>query len=163
MAKNNIIIKLLTGTNPKLLSTCLLLLRITVGVILFIVGAGKVLGWFGGLGMQTTINLFVTKVGISSLLVYMSSYTEFIGGFLLVVGLLTRPAAFAVMINMTIAAIVSLPRGFIIGAAYPFSIMISALIIMLAGPMLFSLDSLLFRPGKLLVSKNMEQRASNVL
>lgn len=148
MAKNNIIIKLLTGTNPALLSTCLLLLRITVGVILFMVGTGKVLGWFGGFGMQTTINFFVTKVGISPLLAYMSSYTEFIGGFLLVVGLLTRPAAFAVVINMAVAAIVSLPRGFVAGAAYPFSFMISAVIILLAGPMMFSLDSLLFRHNK---------------
>jgi putative oxidoreductase len=144
VTKNNLIIKLLTGTNPKLLSSCLLLLRITVGVILFIVGAGKVLGWFGGFGMQTTINFFVTKEGFSSLLAYLSSYTEFIGGFLLVVGLLTRPVAFAIVINMAVATIVSLPRGFVAGAAYPFSFMISAVIILLAGPMLFSLDSLIF-------------------
>ena len=145
MTKNNLIIKLLTGTNPKLLSSCLLLLRITVGVILFIVGAGKVLGWFGGFGMQTTINFFVTKEGFSVLLAYLSSYTEFIGGFLLVVGLLTRPVAFAIAINMAVATIVSLPRGFVAGAAYPFSFMINAVIILLAGPMLFSLDSLIFR------------------
>ena len=145
MTKNNLIIKLLTGTNPKLLSICLLLLRITLGVILFIVGAGKVLGWFGGFGMQTTINFFVTKEGFSSLLAYLSSYTEFIGGFLLVVGLLTRPVAFAIAINMAVATIVSLPRGFVAGAAYPFSFMINAAIILLAGPMLFSLDSLIFR------------------
>ena len=145
MTKNNLIIKLLTGTNPKLLISCLLLLRITVGVILFIVGAGKVLGWFGGFGMQTTINFFITKEGFSSLLAYLSSYTEFIGGFLLVVGLLTRPVAFAIAINMAVATIVSLPRGFVAGAAYPFSFMINAAIILLAGPMLFSLDSLIFR------------------
>ena len=145
MTKNNLIIKLLTGTNPKLLSSCLLLLRITVGVILFIVGAGKVLGWFGGFGMQTTINFFVTKEGFSVLLAYLSSYTEFIGGILLVVGLLTRPVALAVVINMAVATIVSLPRGFVAGAAYPFSFMISAVIILLAGPMLISLDSLIFR------------------
>jgi putative oxidoreductase len=145
VTKNNLIIKLLTGTNPKLLSICLLLLRITLGVILFIVGAGKVLGWFGGFGMQTTINFFVTKEGFSSLLAYLSSYTEFIGGFLLVVGLLTRPVAFAIAINMAVATIVSLPRGFVAGAAYPFSFMINAAIILLAGPMLFSLDSLIFR------------------
>ena len=137
MTKNNLII--------KLLSSCLLLLRITVGVILFIVGAGKVLGWFGGFGMQTTINFFVTKEGFSVLLAYLSSYTEFIGGILLVVGLLTRPVALAVVINMAVATIVSLPRGFVAGAAYPFSFMISAVIILLAGPMLISLDSLIFR------------------
>jgi putative oxidoreductase len=145
MTKNNLIIKLLTKNNSTLLSTCLLLLRITVGVILFIVGSGKVLGWFDGFGMETTIKFFVTKPGFTPLLAYMSSYTEFIGGFLLIVGLLTRPAAFAVMINMTVAGIVSIPKGFVVGAAYPFSLMVSAIIILLAGPMSFSLDSFIFR------------------
>jgi putative oxidoreductase len=121
-----------------------------VGVILFIVGSGKVLGWFGGFGMETTINFFVTKQGFSVLLAYMSSYTEFIGGFLLIVGLLTRPAAFAVMINMVVATIVSLPRGFVGGAAYPFTFLISAVIILLAGPMIYSIDSLLLRPGEVI-------------
>ena len=145
MVQNKIISQLLTGTNPKLLNFCLLLLRITVGIILFVAGSGKVLGWFGGHGMEATIKFFVTKQGFTPVLAYMNAYTEFIGGFLLIVGLLTRPIAFVVMINMIEAGIVSLPRGFITGAAYPFSLMISALIILLAGPMLFSLDSLFFR------------------
>jgi putative oxidoreductase len=144
MTKNKFITNLLTGTNTNLLSIGVLLLRITLGVILFIVGAGKVMGWFGGHGMETTIFFFVTKQGFSVPLAYMSAYTEFIGGFLLIIGLFTRPVAFAVMINMIVASIVSLPRGFIAGAAYPFSLMISAVIILLIGPMIFSLDSLIF-------------------
>jgi putative oxidoreductase len=146
MKKRNLINLLLIETNPQLLSTCILLLRITIGIILFIIGAGKVLGWFGGSGMEITIQSFVSRLGISPLLAYLSSYTEFIGGLLLIVGLLTRLAAFAVMINMVVATIVLLPKGFIAGgAAFPFTLMISAVIILLAGPMLFSLDSLLFR------------------
>ena len=47
----------------------------------------------------------------------LSCYTELIGGSLLTVGLLTRPAAFAVMINMLIATIVMLPKGFFAGGA----------------------------------------------
>ena len=148
MERNKFITKLLVDNNPTLLSISLLLLRITVGVILFVIGSGKVLGWFGGHGMETTIKFFVTKQGFTPLLAYLSSYTEFIGGFLLIVGLLTRPIAFAVMINMIVAGIVLLPRGIITGAAYPFSLMISALIILLAGPMKFSLDSLLLRHGE---------------
>src|ERR1035438_5091206 len=100
MVQNKIISQLLTGTNPKLLNFCLLLLRITVGIILFVAGSGKVLGWFGGHGMEATIKFFVTKQGFTPVLAYMSAYTEFIGGFLLIVGLLTRPIAFVVMINM---------------------------------------------------------------
>lgn len=146
MTKNNITIKLLTETNTSLLSICLLLLRCTVGIILFVVGSGKVLGWFGGQGIEVTIQNFVTKMGISALFAYLSCYTEFICGFMLIVGLLTRPAAFAVMINMLVATIVMLPSGFFFGrASYPFSLMISAVIIQLAGPMAYSIDSLLLQ------------------
>ena len=37
--------KLLTETNVMLLNVCILLLRCTVGIILFGVGSGKVFGW----------------------------------------------------------------------------------------------------------------------
>jgi putative oxidoreductase len=144
------IIKLLTETNSRILSICLLLLRCTLGFILFVVGAGKVFGWFGGQGIELTIQNFV-NMGITAPLAYLSCYTELIGGFLLIVGLLTRPAAFAVMINMLVATIVMLPRGFFAGgASYPFSLMVSAVIIQLAGPMAYSVDSLLMNSGKVI-------------
>jgi putative oxidoreductase len=144
MHQNKFITGILIGTVSNIVDISILLLRITIGVILFVVGTGKVLSWFGGMGMEKTLFFLVTKQGFSVLLAYMSAYTEFIGGFLLIIGLLTRPAAFAVMINMTVAGIVSLPRGFITTAAYPFSLMITAIIILLAGPMKFSLDYLFF-------------------
>ncbi len=82
--------------------------------------------------------------GFTVPLTYMSCYTEFLGGALIIIGFLTRPAAFAVMINMCVAASVMMPRGFIMGmAAYPFSLMISAILILLAGPMDYSIDALL--------------------
>ena len=135
---------LLTGTNTTLLNICLLLLRLTVGIILFMAGAGKVLGWFGGMGIEATIDLFVKQMAISAPLAYLSCYTEFVGGFLLIVGLLTRPAAFAITINMLVAVLVSLPNGFLAGASYPFSMMMTSLVILLAGPMAYSLDAWLF-------------------
>ena len=52
--------KLLTETNAKLLNVCILMLRCTVGIILFGVGAEKVFGWFGGYGLQLTIENYVT-------------------------------------------------------------------------------------------------------
>jgi putative oxidoreductase len=139
---------LLNETNTTLLNVSMLLLRLAVGIILFVAGAGKVLGWFGGMGMDATINIFVTNMGIHPLLAYLSCYTEFIGGFLLIVGLLTRPAAFAITINMLVAGIVTLPNGFMTGASYPFSMMVSSLVILLAGPMAYSLDAWLLSGGK---------------
>jgi putative oxidoreductase len=143
MKKDGRIIRLLTDTNHGLLSFSLLMLRCLVGVILFVIGAGKVFGWFGGQGMELTIQNFV-KMGFAAPLVYLSSFTELIGGFLLIVGLLTRPAAFAVTINMLVATITIWPTGFFTGrASFPFSLMIIAIVILLAGPMAYSLDFLL--------------------
>jgi putative oxidoreductase len=146
MSKNNLIVKTLKETNPDLVSLCLLLLRCTIGILLFIAGSGKVLGWFGGHGMEATIQGF-SKIGISIPLAYLSSYTEFIGGLLLTIGLLTRPAAFAVMINMIVAILVSLPRGFMgpTGAQTPFIFLVIDVVIILAGPMTYSFDALIFR------------------
>lgn len=140
--------KVLTESNTTLLNVSILLLRLAVGIILFVAGAGKVMGWFGGQGIDATIDIFVSKMGIHPILAYLSCYTEFIGGFLLIVGLLTRPAAFAITINMLVATVLMLPNGFMTGASYPFSVMVSSLVILLAGPMGYSLDALIFGKGR---------------
>jgi putative oxidoreductase len=137
--------KILTETTERLVNISVLLLRATIGIILFGAGAGKVFSWFGGFGMKMTVHYFA-EMGFPAPLAYLSSFTELIGGFLLIVGFLTRPAAFAVMINMLVATIVTLPKGFLVGmAAYPFTLMIIALVILLTGPMTYSIDTLLNR------------------
>ncbi|MCL5021533.1 MAG: DoxX family protein [Bacteroidetes bacterium] len=74
-------------------------------------------------------------------------FTEFIGGFLFIIGFLTRPIAIPVTINMVVATLSMMPHGFIMGFAdFPFSILVSSIIILLAGPMDYSLDAILFRP-----------------
>ena len=83
--------KILTETNTRLIGLAILILRCAVGVIFFMGGSGKMLGWFGGIGPEITIN-FYSGMGFSKFVAYLSSYTEFIGGFLLIVGLLTRLA-----------------------------------------------------------------------
>jgi putative oxidoreductase len=138
--------KILTQTNNNLHSISILLLRLTIGIILFVAGAGKVLGWFGGMGLETTIGIFTSKMHIPAFLAYLSCFTEFIGGFLLITGLLTRPAAVAVFINMLVATIIVAPNGFLKGgAAYPLTLTIISLVILLSGPMVYSLDAWIFR------------------
>jgi putative oxidoreductase len=137
--------KILTQTNEQLSNIAILLLRVTIGIILFGAGAGKVFSWFGGFGLQMTLHYFA-QMGFSAPLAYLSTFTELIGGLLLILGLLTRPAAFAVMINMIVATVVTLPKGFFVGmAAYPFTLAIVAFVILLTGPMAYSIDALLFR------------------
>jgi putative oxidoreductase len=145
--------KVLTQTNTSLLNISLLLLRCTVGLILFAAGAGKVFGWFGGFGLQATLGYYSTS-GIPSFWAYVSSFTELIGGFLLIIGFLTRPAALALSINMLVAVIVTGTKGFFTGgAAYPFTLMICSLVILLTGPMAYSLDAL-FSRVKIIIPEN---------
>jgi putative oxidoreductase len=127
-----------------LLNLGILLLRIVMGIIFFGLGAGKVFGWFGGFGLEMTLQ-FYTDTGIPTPFAYLSIFTELIGGFLLILGLLTRPAAFAIMINMLVATIVTLPMGFFTVAAQPLTLMVSGITILLAGPMAYSIDFLLLR------------------
>ena len=139
--------KLLTETNVTLFNLGILLLRATIGIIFFGIGAGKVFGWFGLPGLEMTLQ-FYANMGIPAPLAYLSMFTEFIGGILLIVGLLTRPAAFAIMINMLVATILTLPMGFFTAAAQPLSLMVSAVTILLTGPMAYSVDYLLLRRGE---------------
>jgi putative oxidoreductase len=138
--------KILTATNPKITSLGVFFVRCAIGIVLLMGGASKMLGWFHGFGPEMTIG-FYKMMGFSKFWAYVSSYTELIGGLLLVVGLLTRPAAFALLINMTVAFIISLPNGFISenGASTPFVFMICVLAILVTGPLKYSIDWFAFR------------------
>lgn len=136
------ITRLLINTNNELLSTGVLLLRCIAGIILFVVGSGKVFGWFGGFGMDVTLQFYL-KSGIAYPFAYMSIYTEFIGGILFTIGLLTRLSAIAILINMLVATIIMLPNGFLgpSGASYPFTFFVIVLTVLLTGPLSLSIDS----------------------
>ena len=136
--------KPLVETNTRALSIGILLLRIMAGIILFVAGAGKVAGWFGGFGMTTTLQIFENNLHLSAFWTYLSSYTEFIGGFLVAVGFLTRPAAIALVINMLVATLLSGFKNFFFGgAAFPCLLMVIFLASVLAGPMEYSVDAML--------------------
>jgi putative oxidoreductase len=138
--------KLLVDTTTRALSTAILLLRIMAGLILFVGGAGKVMGWFGGFGMRATLEMFKNNLHLSASWTYLSSYTEFIGGFLIIIGLLTRFAAFALVINMLTATLLSGFKNFFMGgAAYPCLLFVIFLAIVLSGPMDYSIDALLVK------------------
>jgi putative oxidoreductase len=75
----------------------LLVLRLVLGVIMTAHGYSKV---FGGLHHHAQ---FVASLGIPAWLGYVSSFAEFLGGLLLIVGFLTRPAALAICIDLAVA------------------------------------------------------------
>jgi putative oxidoreductase len=149
MDKKIFITKWMTSTNDSLIDISIFLLRCTLGIVLFEVDSGKVFGWFGGFGLHASLQFYL-KMRISLPFAYLSCFTEFIGGFLLIISLFSKPVVIAVIINMAVATIEMLPYGFIGqgGFSYPFSFLIMSIIIFLTGPMKYSFDYLLFNQKK---------------
>ncbi len=91
----------------KLLATSddwtLAALRLVLGVVMFAHGAQKMLGWFGGFGFSGTMNFFTTQMRIPALFAFLAIAAEFFGGLGLIVGFLTRIAAFGIAVNMIVA------------------------------------------------------------
>jgi putative oxidoreductase len=82
-----------------------------LGVVFFAHGAQKMLGWWGGNGFSGTMGYF-THSGIPAPLAFLAIAAEFFGGLGLVVGLLSRVAAFGIVVNMLVAVLtVHLPNG----------------------------------------------------
>jgi len=72
-----------------------LIMRLVLGLVFFPHGAQKVLGWWGGYGASATIQGFA-KMGLPPWLTVLVMAAEFGGSLLLIVGFLTRFAAFSI-------------------------------------------------------------------
>src|SRR5215467_160155 len=91
----------------------LAVLRVVLGVVFFAHGAQKALGWFGGPGWDATVAGFTGHMGIPAPFAVLAICAEFLGGIGLVLGFLTRVAAFGIAVNMCVAiAMVHGPNGF---------------------------------------------------
>ncbi len=90
-----------------------LLLRLTLGVVMFPHGAQKLLGWYGGFGFSGTMGFFTEQMHIPSVLAFLVIIAESFGSLGLIVGFLTRVAA-AGMVAVMVGAIamVHWPHGF---------------------------------------------------
>ncbi len=89
-----------------------LILRLTLAAVLFPHGAQKVLGWFGGYGIDGTLG-YMASLGIPTALAVVAIATEFLAPFALLLGLGTRFAALGV-VGIMVGAIstVHLANGF---------------------------------------------------
>lgn len=90
--------KLLQTESDYLLS----MVRVVLGVVFLAHGAQKVLGWFGGYGFNATM-AGMEHMGIPAPLAFLAIAAEFAGGLGLIVGLLSRVAAFGIGVEMIIA------------------------------------------------------------
>ena len=91
----------------KLISTsddyALGIARLVLGVVFFAHGAQKMLGWFGGYGFSGTMQFFTQMMHIPAPLAFLAICAEFFGGLGLIVGFLSRIAAFGIAMNMLVA------------------------------------------------------------
>ena len=81
----------------RLQPLALLAMRLALGIVLVVHGYHKVFG-----GLHRTAQM-IGHLGLPSWLGYVSAFTEFIGGFLILAGFLTRGSAFVVCIDMIVA------------------------------------------------------------
>lgn len=83
---------------------------------------------------------FVASLGVPRWLGYISALTEFVGGILVIIGLLTRFAAFLIAINMAFAiALVTRHHGYT-GSEYPLALLVIALMLLFYGSGMLALD-----------------------
>ena len=142
----------LMATQPRV---SLLLVRLLLGIVMFPHGAQKVLGWWGGHGLSATIEGFTTHMGIPLVFAWLAIAAEFLGSLGLIVGLLTRIAAFGIGAVMVVAALkVHLANGLFMnwagnqkgeGFEYHLLALAAALVLMIDGAGKASLDRALTR------------------
>src|SRR4051794_22312727 len=126
------------------------IIRIILGIVFFAHGAQKMLGWFGGYGFQGTMGFFTGTLHIPPPFAVLAILAEFFGGLGLLVGLLTRVAAFGIGINMLVAIFaVHAANGFFMnwsgtqkGEGYEYHLLVLAMAVYLiiCGAGAFSLD-----------------------
>jgi len=90
-----------------------LILRLTLGIVMFPHGAQKVLGWYGGFGFDGTMGFFTQTLGLPWIIAFLVVIGEFFGSLGLLVGFLTRFSAASIGVIMLGAiTMVHLRNGF---------------------------------------------------
>jgi len=131
-------------------STATAILRLALGLVFFAHGAQKMLGWFGGFGFFGTMGFFTGTMHIPAPLAFLAIAAEFFGGLGLILGLLTRIAAFGIAVNMLVAiATVHSAFGFFMnwngnqkgeGFEYHLLVLAMTVFLMIRGAGAFSVD-----------------------
>lgn len=126
--------------------------RIVLGIIFFAHGAQKMLGWYGGPGLASSMRTFTEHLHLPSALAFLVIAGELLSGVGLVVGLFSRIAALVIALTMVGAiATVHFRFGLFLnwfgtqkghGIEYHLLTIALALVIVVQGGGAFSLDRL---------------------
>lgn len=140
-------IKALFKTNG---SAAALILRVIVGLVIIPHGSQKLLGWFGGYGFSGTMSMFTGKMHIPWALALLVIITEFFGSLGLILGFLTRVAAFGLTCLIVVAVwMVHWQNGFFMnwfggqkGEGFEYHLLVIAISVslMITGPGAWSVD-----------------------
>jgi len=124
-----------------------LVVRVIVGVIMAAHGWQKLQGGPANFGQQALAGL---GIPLPVLMGYVVTFTEFFGGILLMIGLLSRLAALALTINLVVATLLVKVNVRLIappdsgtGAELDLALIAGFLVVLLAGPGKLSLDYVL--------------------
>ncbi len=90
-----------------------LILRLTLGIVMFPHGAQKLLGWYGGHGFAGTLGFFTEQMHFPWIVAFLVIIGESFGSVGLLIGLLTRfTAASLAVIMLGAVTMVHWPHGF---------------------------------------------------
>lgn len=138
--------KLLATPNDGVLT----LMRLVLGVVFFAHGSQKMLGWFGGYGFSGTMGFFTSALHLPAPIAFLPIAAEFFGSIGLILGLLTRIAAFGIAMDMIVAvSMIHIHFGFFMnwsgtqkgeGFEYHLVTIVLALALMIRGGGAFSAD-----------------------
>ncbi len=129
-----------------------LIIRITLGLIIFPHGAQKLLGWFGGYGFNGTMGFFTEQLGIPGLVAFLVILAESLGALALIAGFITRFSAFGIGVVMLGAVKMHTANGFFMnwygsqegeGFEYHLLVIGMALALLIKGAGRFSVDALI--------------------
>ncbi len=126
----------------------LLIIRVDLGITFILHGGQKLFGWYGGSGIKGTTDV-MNRFGVAhpTHLAWMAALSEFVGGLLVLIGLLT-PVAAAFIISTMLTAInkMHFRNGFFnTNRGYEFNLALSTLglALILEGAGTISIDHLL--------------------
>ncbi|MDX2207178.1 MAG: DoxX family protein [Gemmatimonadales bacterium] len=130
-------------TSISQLNAALLLVRITTGTVFLAHGVQKLFQF----GIDGVVNSFEQMgIVVPAVVGPAVSVIEFFGGLALLLGLLTRPAAFALLMVMFGAAVsVHIPNGFFLPNGYEFVLALGGInaLLVLTGGGAHSLDAMI--------------------
>jgi putative oxidoreductase len=126
----------------------LVVLRVGLGLTIAAHGSQKLFGWYGG-SRIAGFSAHLDRMGLipATFWAWIAALSEFVGGLLVALGLLSPLGCFAVMGALSMAIwLVHWPKGFVNGKGgieFPLLIWVGALALSITGPGDISLDSLL--------------------